>query len=807
MVFLENNRVHIHVKGMTCAVCVNAIRSELEKMDGIETADVNLGTETATVNYDPSKIDIKDMEETIENVGYEVQRETAVIRIGGMTCAMCVKAIETGLEEVEGISEVKVNLGSEKAHVSYDPHLVSLGDMRKSIEDIGYEYIGTEEDETSIKEKETHDRDQRGRMFRFTVGLGIGIPLMLFMQLGPDPPFDMAYPLFFTITPIFLFISYPIFSAAFRSLKHRNLNMDVMYSMGMGVAFIASILGTFEIFLDRSFLFYDTILMLGAFLTLGRFLESRAKGKTNEAIRRLIGLKPKTATVSREGKDVVIDIEDVEAGDTVIIGPGEKVPVDGKVISGSSHVDEAMVTGEPVPDRKESGDSLVGGTINGDGLLKMEATKVGKDTVLSQIIRLVEEAQGSRPEIQRLADRVVSYFIPAVLTIAISSFIFWFLIFGEQLLFSITTLVSVLVIACPCALGLATPTAVTVGIGRGADMGILIKNGEALQLSKDIDTFVLDKTGTITIGKPQVVSIKPYDVSEERLLMVAGSLERRSGHPLGEAVIERTRDIDLPESEDVHAVTGKGIIGRLDGKMALAGNMGLITENGIKVSKEVENDLREIQKRGETAVLVAYEGVLIGILGISDRIKDTSKGAINALKARGIEVVMISGDDRRTAEAVGSEVGIDNIIAEVLPEDKARKVKELQEKGKKVAFVGDGINDAPALAQADVGIAMGSGTDIAMESGDIVLVNDNLEDSIAGLELSRKVMGRIKQNIFWAFAYNTALIPVAAGILYPIGIEMRPELAGLAMAMSSVTVITLSLSLKRYVPEIRKRRK
>ncbi|MCK5772532.1 MAG: copper-translocating P-type ATPase, partial [Thermoplasmata archaeon] len=485
----------------------------------------------------------------------------------------------------------------------------------------------------------------------------------------------------------------------------------------------------------------------------------------------------------------------------------EKVPVDGKVVDGESYVDTSMITGEPTPEHKREGDDLTGGTINDNSVLKMRAVKVGRETMLQQIIDMVEKAQNSRPPIQRVADRVVSYFIPAILTIAILSFVIWYFLVGETLLFSLTTLISVMVIACPCALGLATPTAVTVGIGRGAELGVLIRNGEALERSRKIDTVVLDKTGTITKGKPEVVEIMPRGVEEKDLLRLAVSVEMRSQHPLAKSIVKRAKndDIELYPVEDMDTHGGKGVSGSVDGKRILVGNRALMKDNHI--SLKGHKGISRMEDAGRTSILVASDGKLVGIIGVSDPIHAGSKDAVTELNSMGIEVVMLTGDNRSTAERVAEEVGIEKVVAEVLPTDKANEVKALQKKGHSVAFIGDGINDAPALATADVGIAIGSGTDVAVESGDIVLVNDDLRDGVASIQLSRKVMSRINGNIFWAFAYNTALIPVAAGVLKPLfGITMMPEFAAMAMAVSSVTVITLSLMLKRYVPPVRRKR-
>ncbi|MGA9098871.1 MAG: copper-translocating P-type ATPase, partial [Methanotrichaceae archaeon] len=601
----------------------------------------------------------------------------------------------------------------------------------------------------------------------------------------------------------FIYVSYPIFSAAARSLKNRNLNMDVMYSMGIGVAYVSSIMGTFRIVLTPEFMFYETALMLASFLTLGRYLESKAKGRTSEAIKKLVGLRPKTAIILRDNNEIEVPVEDVQVGDIILVKPGEKIPVDGIVVDGESYVDESMITGEPIPALKDAGKNVVGGTLNKNGALRLRATKVGKDTVLSQIISLVEQAQGSRPPIQRIADRAVAYFIPTVLTIAFAAFIVWYFILGSTLLFALTALISVLVVACPCALGLASPTAITVGIGRGAELGVLIKNGEALELSEKLNIVVFDKTGTLTLGRPDVTDIAAFGMDEKELLRIAASAEKNSEHPLAEAVVRKAESdgLALSAASGFDAVAGKGVIATIDERAVVAGNGMLLSDQGIAMPYEALAKAAEFQEQGKTAILIGVDGKVSGIIAIADRLKDSAEAAISELKSMNLKVAMITGDNARSAAAIAKQIGIDNVFAEVLPEQKAQEVKKLQEQGNVVSFVGDGINDAPALAQSDVGIAIGSGTDVAIETGEIVLIRDNLLDAVAAIQLSRKVISRVKLNIFWAFAYNAALIPLAAGVLYSFfGITFRPEYAGFAMAMSSITVVSLSLLLKRYVP-------
>ncbi len=802
----SKKKIELKVSGMTCASCATNIEKSLSKLDGVIKAQVNLANETVSIEHDSNKLKLTDFEKAITDVGYDVINEKAVIKIGGMTCAMCVKTNEEALKKLDGVVSVNVNLGAEKAYVTYNPKLVSIADFKKAIESVGYQYLGLEGEETEDLEEKTRKKSLKEKRNRIIIGFFVSIPLMILMYLPLSWPFPMSYFMLMVSTPVFVYISYPIFIAGYRALKNKTLDMDVMYSMGIGVAFVASIFGTFEIVLTREFLFYETAVMLATFLTLGRYLETRAKGRTSEAIKKLIGLQPKTATVIRDKLEIEIPIEDVQLNDIVVVKPGEKIPVDGIVVDGESYVDESMISGEPIPVLKKKNRNVIGGTLNKNSVIKFKATKIGKDTVLSQIINLVQEAQGSKPPVQRIADTAVTYFIPTVLTIAIISFLVWYLILGNTLLFSLTSLISVLVIACPCALGLATPTAVTVGLGRGAELGVLIKKGEALEIPQKLTTVIFDKTGTLTKGKPEVTDIVYNRKDKNSLLKIVASVEKNSTHPLAEAIIKKAKEekIQFTSVLNFNTISGKGVTATFNDKKIIIGNRKLFTEKKISY-KSFEKEIIKFEKQGKTVLLTSIDNKLSGLIVIADTLKETTNAAIQEFKKMGLKVVMITGDNPRTASAVGRQIGIDHVLAEVLPQDKAAEVKKLQEKGEVVAFVGDGINDAPALAQADVGIAIGSGTDIALESGEIVLVKDDLLDAVGAVQLSKKVMTRIKQNIFWAFAYNTALIPIAAGVLYPFfGITFRPELAGLAMAMSSVTVITLSLLLKGYIPPIKK---
>ena len=802
----ELKKAEIKVSGMTCAMCVKTIQSSLSELDGVSDAQVNLGTEIATVQYNPSKVKLLELEKAVTDVGYSVINEKTAIKIGGMTCAMCVKAIEDTLSELEGVVSVNANLAAEKAYITYNPKLTTIPDIKSAINGLGYQYLGVEGEESENLEQKVREKDLHEKRIRIIIGFAVSIPLMLLMYIPLPWPFPMAYFMLVVSSPAFFYISYPIFSAGYRALKNKNLNMDVMYSMGIGVAYVSSLFGTFEVILTREFLFFETSVMLATFLTMGRYLEAQAKGKTSKAIKKLIGLQPKTAIIIRDNNELEIAIEDVQIDDIVVVKPGGKVPVDGTVVGGESYVDESMITGEPIPVLKKKDRQVVGGTLNKNGVIRFKATKIGKDTVLSQIIKLVEDAQGSKPPVQRIADKAVTYFIPTVLSIAIASFIIWYFIFDTKLLFALTTLISVLVIACPCALGLATPTAVTVGLGRGAELGILIKNGEALEIPDKLTTIVFDKTGTLTKGKPEITDIFGIGITDNVLLSLAASIEKNSSHPLAEAIVKEAKHskIKIETVAKFNTISGKGVMAEIDDEEILIGNSKFFKEKNISYDK-YEQKVTDFEGQGKTVLLIGKSKKIVGLIAIADTLKPTTKAAISEFKTMGLKVIMITGDNRRTATAVGKQIGIDRVLAEVLPQDKAKEVKTLQAKGEVVAFVGDGINDAPALAQADVGIAIGSGTDVAIESGEIVLMKDDLLDSVSAVQLSRKVMSRIKQNIFWAFAYNTALIPVAAGVLYPFfGITFRPELAGLAMAMSSVTVISLSLMLKGYEPPAKK---
>lgn len=800
--------ITLKISGMSCAMCVRSVENALRTLNGVKYVSVNLNSETALIRYDPGVVNLKKIIEAIENTGYGVEMEERVVnvKIGGMSCASCVRTIETALSSLPGVKSVEVNLAREQARISFYPSVTGLNDIKQAIENFGYKFIGVEGEEKRL-EKDSGEWNIREMKKKLFVAAALGT-ILFFLQhdsyigipLKQLPHLDVIQ--FLLATPAVVYAGRDMFSNALRALRHRMLNMDVMYSMGVGSAYVASVLSTLGS-LPEEYLFYETAVLLLAFLLLGRTLEAMAKGRTGEAIKKLMGLRAKKAIVVRDGKELEVPVEDVRAGDIVIVRPGEKIPVDGIVIEGESYVDESMITGEPISSLKKAGDEVIGATINRNSLLKIRAVRVGGETLLSQIIRLVEEAMGSKPPIQRLADRIVTYFIPAVLTIAISSFIYWYFIAGAPSLFALTTLISVLVIACPCAFGLATPTALTVGMGKGAELGILIKNGEALEVARKVTTVIFDKTGTLTKGKPEVTDVVCFNGSELELLRIAAVAEKRSEHPLAEAIVRRAEaeGIEIEEPENFEIVAGRGVIASLKGERILVGSRKLIEDCGLRVDRRTEEILQKLEEDARTAILVVLNDRVLGVLGIADTLKDSAREAIEELHRTGRKVAMITGDNRRTAEAMARKLGIDAVLAEVLPHEKAEEVKRLQERGEVVAFVGDGINDAPALAQADLGIAIGSGTDIAIESGDIVLVRDDLRDVVASIQLSEKTFRKIKENIFWAMIYNTVLIPVAAGLLYPLsGVIFQPEWAALAMSLSSVSVVTNSLRLKNYIP-------
>ncbi len=828
---VKHKHMDLPIEGMHCASCVLSVNKTFEKIEGVEEVDADLAANKLHITVNTKKISYEEMERLVKNLGFELHCDDMTIRIQGMHCASCTMNVENFLIRLDGIFDVKADLTSQSARIRYDSSKVDINEIEKVIESLGFELLGVE-GQTEIDEEEIYQKDLKEKRNRIIVGLVFSAILMILMFSGWDPLMGVTHSikdatgidissmgllsLIVSIAP-FLYVSLPILKAGINGLMHKNLNMDVMYSMGILVAYVSSILGTFHIVLDHSFMFYDSAVMLPSFLMIGRYLEARAKKRTSDSIRELIGLQPTVATAIEldDNGEITsqkeVSIADIVIGDLLLVKPGEKIPVDGDVIGGESYVDESMINGEPIPKVKKDGEEVFAGTINQDGVLYIKAQKIGKETVLSNIIRLVEKAQSSRPPVQKFANTIVSYFIPVILSIAIIVFVIWYFVLGESLLFSLTCLISILVVACPCALGLATPTAVTVGVGRAAEYGILIKNGDTLENAGQIDVAAFDKTGTITEGRPEVDDVIAYGISEEKLIKLAAGVEQNSSHPIAKAIVNKSKElgIDLDSTTEFENVTGKGLKAKIGESEVLAGNLALMEAENVDVSSKLIDKYHTLESLSKTIIFLAQDKSIKGILSLSDKIKANSKRTIDELHKMDVETYMLTGDNESTALNVAREVGIDNVKAGVLPENKLDIVKQAQANHtRKVLFVGDGINDAPALTQADIGVAMGNGTDIAMESGDIVVMEGDLENVVAAIQFSKKVMRRIKENIFWAFAYNTILIPVAAGVLYPaFGITFEPALAGLAMALSSVTVISLSLMLKRYVPEIKRESK
>jgi Cu+-exporting ATPase len=814
----------LKVMGMTCAACAKAAERAVNKLEGVEIANVNFATEKLTVTYDSSKLDTQAIKSAVAKAGYEALEEQTtkevVIPIAGMTCAACAKAVERAVNKLGGIDHISVNFATEKATIKYNKQETRLSAIKQAILKAGYTPLELEAGNTIDDDKARKDKEIKTLWTKFIVSAVFSLPL-LYIAMAPMIPWvtlpfpkwlaPMQYPLIYALVELFLTIpviaaGYKFYTVGFKAIIRRSPNMDSLIAMGTSAAVIYSIYSIYKIsigeFMHVDDLYFETAGVIITLILLGKSLEAVSKGKTSEAIKKLMGLAPKTALVIQDGKEIEIPIEEVEVGDILLAKPGEKIPVDGEVIEGNTSIDESMLTGESMPVEKRIGDKVIGASINKNGLIKFKATKVGSDTALAQIIKLVEDAQGSKAPIAQMADIVSGYFVPIVFGIAILSALAWYLT-GQSSVFALTIFISVLVIACPCALGLATPTAIMVGTGKGAEYGVLIKGGEALESTHKIQTIVFDKTGTITEGRPTVTDILTTAlIDKHKLLQIAASAEKGSEHPLGEAIVRdaEKNNLEFLKMDSFSAIPGHGIEVTLDGKVIYLGNRKLMVEKNINLSSlEAASD--QLASEGKTPMYISIDGQLAGIIAVADIVKASSAKAIEKLHKMGIEVAMITGDNKRTAEAIAKLVGIDRVLAEVLPEDKASEVKKLQLEGKKVAMVGDGINDAPALAQADIGIAIGSGTDVAIESADIVLMRSDLMDVPTAIKLSKSTIRNIKQNLFWAFAYNTAGIPLAAGLLYAFGgPKLNPMFAAAAMSLSSVSVLANALRLKRFKP-------
>jgi len=826
---IDHEQETFPIEGMSCASCVNRIEKQLKKLPGVIDTRVNLATEKATVQYQSGAAGLEDFRRAVETAGYRIAEERPTMQnvafgVTGMTCASCVNRISRALRKVPGVVSADVNLATEKATVEYDPALAGLPQFQRAVEGAGYGIA-----ETSVQADGTSAQTDTGiagrrelttlrnkTAFALVVGALIllgslptwgGFPLRDWFTWVPGWLQD-PYVLWALATPVQFWSGWQFYTGAWAAAKHRTTNMNTLIAVGTSAAYFFSVgailFPDFFAAAGQAELYFDTAAIIIGLILLGRYLEARARGQTSEAIKKLLGLQAKTARVVRGGQELDIPIEEVGLGDVVIVRPGEKIPVDGVVLEGHSAVDQSMLTGESIPVEKGPSDEVIGATLNKVGSFRFRATKVGKDTALAQIIRLVEEAQGSKAPIQRLADVVTSYFVPAVIGLAVLTFIVWFIVGPEpRLNHALLNFVAVLIIACPCALGLATPTSIMVGTGKGAENGVLFRSAEALETLHKVRAIVLDKTGTLTAGKPVVTSVVTANgMAEREVLRLAASAERGSEHPLGEAVVERAKaeGLELAQVDRFAAIPGRGIEAYVGETAVLLGNLQLLQEREVPVDGLAAR-AADLAAEGMTSMFLAAGGRAVGLISVADTLKPNSRAAVATLKRLGLDVYLLTGDNTRTAAAIAREVGIDesNVLAEVLPDQKAEKVKALQAEGRTVAMVGDGINDAPALAQADVGIAIGTGTDVAMEAADVTLISGDLAKIPAAIQLSKATMRNIKQNLFWAYAYNTVLIPVAMGVLYPFfGLFLNPVLAGAAMATSSVTVVSNALRLRRF---------
>ena len=813
------------IEDMTCASCAQTVEKAAKKVRGVTQASVNLATEKLSIEYNEPTFSVENLQKAVENSGYKMiaqEGTTQTFAIEGMTCASCAQTIEKAVGKLSGVDKASVNLATEKMQVSYNPSAISVSDVTGAVSNSGYAAVletTDTQDNSRAEKREKKEKRMKQLSNRFGISIIFTIPVLI-ISMGPmvgmplpnivDPminAFNFSLLQLILTLPIMV-VSWEYFQKGFKTLFKGHPNMDSLIALGTASAFVYSLAATIRTGLGygnfSDLLYYEVTGVILTLHTLGLFLEERSKGQMSSAIEKLVNLAPKTARVIRNGVEQEITVDEVALGDVIRVRPGESMPVDGVVVEGRTSVDESMLTGESIPVEKESGDEVIGASINKNGSIDYRATRVGSDTTLSQIIKLVEDAQGSKAPIARMADIITGYFVPIVIALAVLAGIAW-LIAGQSGIFALSVIITTLVIACPCALGLATPTSIMVGTGKGAEHGVLIKSGEALETTHNLDTIVFDKTGTLTEGKPIVTDILVTPlITKENLLYYAASGETGSEHPLGEAIVQKSKEenMTLAKPDHFEAIPGHGIRVEIEGKDMYIGNRKLMLEQKIDLSS-MEKESDRLADEGKTPMYLSVDGELAGIIAVADTLKENSMKAVKELRRRGVEVIMITGDNKRTAKAIAKQVGIDSVLSEVLPEDKAEEVKKLQEAGKKVAMVGDGINDAPALAQADVGIAVGSGTDVAIESADIVLMRNDLTAVLTAIDLSHATLRNIKQNLFWAFAYNLVGIPVAMGLLYIFGGPlMSPMFAAVAMSFSSVSVLLNALRLRRFKPAV-----
>nr|ABK80596.1 putative copper-translocating P-type ATPase [uncultured marine Nitrospinaceae bacterium] len=812
----NKDNITLPVKGMSCASCSARIEKKVGELEGVISTHVNFATGVSSIEFDPQKISADQFPMVIEKLGFEVPGLSKTFPVEGMTCASCVSRVEKKLLSLQGVHAVDVNLATEQVLVDYILALVDFESLRSALEEAGYRLL-PEKSVCSSGDEERYLKHLSELKLKLIFS-GLTSLMVMFLSMQGESLFNtqlqaLNITLFILATPVQFYCGGQFYRGAFNGLRHGYADMNTLIAVGTSTAYFYSAWVTLLPGLSASLdVYYDISVMIITLVLLGRWMEARAKHNTSSAIKKLMGLQPKTAHVEREGKELEVSVEDLTMGDVVLVRPGEKIPVDGILIEGQSSIDESMLTGESVPVEKKSGDEAIGASLNKTGFFKMRVTRIGKDTVLAQIIQLVKQAQGSKAPVQRLADKIAGTFVPAVIGLALLAFAFWWG-FGDSFgplpttpfLFALMIFISVMIIACPCALGLATPTAIMVGTGKGAEMGILIKSGEALEQAEKLDTIVFDKTGTLTFGKPEVadVLLSPSAVlNADRLLLLAGSLEKQSEHPLAQAIVMEAKKhkLRLETVSGFEALPGFGVQGKIENKNVFLGNIKLMQEQKIDFSS-MNDDLEKSATQGKTPMLLSVDGKLEGLITTTDKLKPYAKECVHRLKRMGLKVMMVTGDNRKTAQAVAQQLDIDDVISEVLPSGKRDEIRKLLEEGRKVAMVGDGINDAPALAESTVGIALGSGTDVAMEASDITLVNSDLRAVAQAIELSRRTMAKIRQNLFWAFFYNVLGIPIAAGILYPFyGVLLKPVFAAVAMSLSSVSVVGNSLLLKRFSP-------